>query len=69
MTGASLHARARRWLVAVGLACLAGAAGASARAGELTIGLTQFPSTLNPQIDYMLAKSYVLAMTMRPITA
>ncbi len=39
------------------------------RAGELTIGMTQFPSTLNPMIDSMLAKSYVLAMTQRPITA
>jgi len=40
-----------------------------ARAAELKIGLSQFPSTLNPQIDSMLAKSYVLAMTQRPITA
>jgi peptide/nickel transport system substrate-binding protein len=39
------------------------------RAAELKIGLSQFPSTLNPQIDSMLAKSYVLAMTQRPITA
>lgn len=40
-----------------------------ARAAELKIGMTQFPSTLNPQIDSMLAKSYVLAMTQRPVTA
>lgn len=40
----------------------------SAAAGELRIGLTQFPSTLNPHIDSMLAKSYVLAMAMRPLT-
>lgn len=42
-----------------------------ARAQErdtLTIGMTQFPSTLNPHIDAMLAKTYVLAMTRRPIT-
>jgi peptide/nickel transport system substrate-binding protein len=38
-------------------------------ATELRIGITQFPSTLNPLIDSMLAKSYVLAMTRRPITA
>ncbi|MDH3911337.1 MAG: peptide ABC transporter substrate-binding protein [Rhodospirillales bacterium] len=38
-------------------------------AGELKIGITQFPSTLNPNIDAMLAKSYVLAMARRPITA
>jgi peptide/nickel transport system substrate-binding protein len=35
---------------------------------DLTIGLTQFPSTFNPLIDAMLAKSYILAMTRRPIT-
>ena len=37
------------------------------RAAELRIGITQFPSTLNPLIDSMLAKSYVLAMTRRPL--
>ena len=41
----------------------------SALAAELRIGITQFPSTLNPLIDSMLAKSYVLAMTRRPLTA
>ena len=35
---------------------------------ELVIGITQFPSTLHPNIDSMLAKSYVLAMTQRPLT-
>lgn len=35
---------------------------------DLVIGLTQFPSTFNPQIDAMLAKSYILAMTRRPVT-
>ncbi len=35
---------------------------------ELIIGITQFPSTLNPLIDAMLAKSYVLGMARRPIT-
>jgi peptide/nickel transport system substrate-binding protein len=33
---------------------------------ELTIGITQFPSTFHPMIDAMLAKSYILAMTLRP---
>jgi peptide/nickel transport system substrate-binding protein len=41
----------------------------ASQAAELRIGITQFPSTLNPLIDSMLAKSYVLAMTRRPITA
>lgn len=52
-------------------ALLAASLGASALgrpAGELDIGITQFPSTLNPDIDLMEAKSYVLAMTRRPIT-
>ena len=40
-----------------------------ALAAGLRIGITQFPSTLHPLIDSMLAKSYVLAMTRRPITA
>lgn len=35
---------------------------------SLTIGITQFPSTLNPNIDAMAAKSYVLGMAMRPFT-
>lgn len=30
---------------------------------ELIIGITQYPSTLHPNIDSMLAKSYVLGMT------
>ncbi|MDX1604548.1 MAG: peptide ABC transporter substrate-binding protein [Candidatus Competibacterales bacterium] len=36
---------------------------------QLTIGITQFPSTLHPSIDSMLAKTYVLGMTRRPFTA
>ncbi|MGC2413294.1 MAG: peptide ABC transporter substrate-binding protein [Stellaceae bacterium] len=34
----------------------------------MTIGITQFPSTLNPNIDAMAAKSYVLGMALRPFT-
>jgi peptide/nickel transport system substrate-binding protein len=34
----------------------------------LTIGTIQFPSTLNPNIDPMMAKSYVLGMAVRPFT-
>ncbi len=36
------------------------------RRDGLTIGITQFPSTFNPMIDSMLAKSYILAMVRRP---
>ena len=35
----------------------------------LTIGITQFPATLHPAIDTMLAKSYVLGFVRRPLTA
>ena len=56
--------------LAVILVCaLGGQLGAARAAGELKIGITQFPSTLNPIIESMLAKSYVLAMTRRPVTA
>ncbi len=43
-------------------------AAAAGGSGELKIGITQFPSTLHPSIDSMLAKSYVRAMTARPLT-
>lgn len=42
--------------------------GAQAR-DQLVIGLTQYPATLHPNIESMLAKVYVLGMTQRPITA
>jgi peptide/nickel transport system substrate-binding protein len=35
---------------------------------ELVIGTTQFPSSFHPNIDSMMAKSYVHAMTSRPFT-
>ena len=41
---------------------------AAAAHDSLTIGITQYPSTLNPNIDAMAAKSYVLGMTVRPFT-
>ena len=56
------------------LAVLAGGLGLAA-CGEqkrgrdtLVIGMTQYPATLNPNIESMLAKTYVLAMTRRPFT-
>ncbi|MDA1091150.1 MAG: peptide ABC transporter substrate-binding protein [Proteobacteria bacterium] len=36
---------------------------------QLVIGITQFPSTFHPNIDSMLAKTYILALTRRPFTA
>ena len=53
------------------LASLALALPPSARAAgkdELIIGMTQFPSTFHPNIDSMLAKTYVLSMARRPFT-
>jgi peptide/nickel transport system substrate-binding protein len=41
---------------------------AAAGHDTLTIGITQFPATLNPNIDAMAAKSYVLGMAIRPFT-
>ena len=35
---------------------------------ELVIGISQFPGNFNPNIDSMLAKSYILAMARRPFT-
>ena len=35
---------------------------------RLTIGISQFPSTLHPSFDSMLAKSYVVGLAHRPIT-
>jgi peptide/nickel transport system substrate-binding protein len=35
---------------------------------ELVIGFTQYPSTMNPIVENMVAKTYVRAMTMRSIT-
>lgn len=40
--------------------------GVRAEARQLVIGITQYPSTLHPAIDAMLAKSYVLALATRP---
>ena len=59
-----------RWAVLILIWLGAGqAAAALARpADELAIGITQYPSTLNPVIDEMAAKSYVLAMVRRPLT-
>ncbi len=52
------------------LAALLLAAPPSANAREqIVIGVAQYPSTLHPNIDSMLAKSYVLGLTERPFTA
>ncbi len=35
---------------------------------QLTIGITQFPSTFHPAIENMAAKSYILGLARRPVT-
>ena len=42
--------------------------GAEAKRDRLVIGINQYPSTLNPMIDSMLVKSYVLASALRQLT-
>jgi len=55
-------------LALVAMLVAPGAVAAARPTDELAIGITQFPSTLHPSIDLMVAKSYVQAMTRRPIT-
>jgi peptide/nickel transport system substrate-binding protein len=59
-------------LTVVAAVLLIGATAASRPAAakdDLTIGFTQYPATLHPSIESMLAKTYVLDMTRRPFTA
>ena len=60
-----MSALARAFLVGL---MLAASLPAQAARDSLVIGITQFPSTLHPHINSMLAKSYVLNTTMRPLT-
>ncbi len=56
-----------RAALAAGLMTVATPAGA-ANHTALTIGVTQYPGTLNPNIDPLAAKGYVLGFTVRPFT-
>ena len=40
----------------------------AAERDQITIGITQYPSTFHPNIDSMVAKSYILGFTRRPFT-
>ncbi len=62
--------RVRRATVAGCLFFLAAVLSDPAKAAkdELVIGITQFPSTFHPNIDAMLAKTYILGLTRRPLT-
>ena len=56
-------------LLALLVLCSGGPPPAALAAREtLTIGITQYPGTLNPMIESMLAKTYVLGATLRQIT-
>jgi peptide/nickel transport system substrate-binding protein len=52
----------------IALSALPGAARAAPPTDTLTIGMIQFPATFNPNIDTMLAKTYLLSMALRPFT-
>jgi peptide/nickel transport system substrate-binding protein len=56
-----------RILIGLAVVLSTGVTAAAAR-DQLVIGSTEFPSTLHPSIDSMLAKSYVLGFTQRPFT-
>lgn len=60
----------RRFMLVLALvvAALAGSRPAEAARDTLVIGLTQYPSTLHPSIDTMLAKTYVVELAHRPFT-
>jgi peptide/nickel transport system substrate-binding protein len=66
----AVNSRLRRvlsWLVLAALLSLPPLTRASAH-DQLNIGIAQFPATLNPDIDEMAAKSYVLGFALRPFT-
>jgi peptide/nickel transport system substrate-binding protein len=60
--------RMRPALLGLALLLTTAAAPAMAARDELVIGISQFPANFNPNIDSMMAKSYVLAMARRPFT-
>jgi peptide/nickel transport system substrate-binding protein len=64
------HSNVRAMLgrILLGVTVFACAAPALAK-DELTIGITQFPSTFHPSIDAMMAKTFILGMAERPFTA
>src|SRR5580698_4764205 len=64
------HRRQSRWiaLLASLLVCAAITPVPAAERDTLSIGIVQFPATLNPNIDVMAAKSYVLGFALRPFT-
>lgn len=60
--------RSLRILVVSMLLVLVVAGTAKADRAQLTIGISQFPPSFHPSIESMLARSYILGFTRRPIT-
>ncbi|HMA16003.1 MAG: peptide ABC transporter substrate-binding protein, partial [Bacteroidota bacterium] len=59
----------RKLVLTIALAvCASLAALGVARAETLRIGISQYPTTLHPSAEPSVAKSYVTAMTRRPLT-
>lgn len=57
------------FLALAAVTALASCGGEKAKSHDtLVIGMTQYPVTLNPNIESMLAKTYVLGMADRPLT-
>jgi len=65
----SLRTRGLLAGIAALLLAVTGAATQAFARDQLVIGISQFPTTLNPDLNSSLASSYVLQMTRRPITA
>src|ERR1700722_18119844 len=65
-----LHRRRSRGRLAfaLGAALLLAPRALAAGHDELTIGISQFPTMLNPNIEAVAAKSYVLGFSLRPCT-
>ncbi len=63
----NMRLRFQLCLIAFSIATCISTMSAQAR-DQLTIGITQFPSSFHPNIDSMLAKTYILALTRRPLT-
>lgn len=58
----------RRLTLSILAIAVLGSTPAKAAKDELVIGITQFPSSFHPTIDSMMAKTYILSMTLRPFT-
>lgn len=56
------------WAIAALVIAISTQAASAQGRDSITIGITQFPATFHPHINSMLAKSYILNATLRPMT-